>query len=106
MPNITFIEHNGAQHAVDAKSGQTLMQAAMDNLVPGILADCGGYCNCATCHCFVDPAWVAALPSPDQPEQDMLACAIDPQSNSRLSCQIVLTDAMDGLVVRLPASQT
>lgn len=106
MPKVTFIEHNGAQHTVDAKSGQTLMQAAMENLVPGILADCGGYCNCATCHCFVDQAWIAALPSPGQPEQDMLACAIDPQDNSRLSCQIVLTDAMDGLVVRLPASQT
>ncbi|BAI74834.1 2Fe-2S ferredoxin (plasmid) [Azospirillum sp. B510] len=106
MPTITFIQANGTEHTVTFDPGKTLMQAAVDNLVPGIQADCGGYCNCATCHCFVEPPWEATLPAPEQPEQDMLTCAIDPQPNSRLSCQIVLTEAMSGLVVRLPVSQT
>ncbi len=106
MPKILFIEANGREHAVEAQAGQSLMQAAIDNMVPGILADCGGYGNCATCHCFIDPAWAGTLPVPEPLEQDMLACAIDPQDNSRLSCQVRLTDALDGMVVRLPVSQT
>lgn len=106
MPKILFIEASGQEHTVDAKSGQSLMQAAVDNMVPGILADCGGYGNCATCHCYIDPAWTAALPTPEPLEKDMLDCAIDPQDNSRLSCQVLLTDALDGMMVRLPRSQT
>jgi 2Fe-2S ferredoxin len=106
MPKILFIEASGQEHMVEAKAGQSLMQAATDHLVPGILADCGGYCNCATCHCYIEPAWAASLPAPDSMEKDMLDCAIDPQDNSRLSCQVQITDAMDGMVVRLPVSQT
>jgi 2Fe-2S ferredoxin len=109
MPHVTLIEHNGRKHVVLAKSDQSLAQASIDNPVPVILADCGGYCNCTTCHCFVDPDWIAILPSANPSEQDMLACAIDPaagQPNSRLGCQIILTDEMDGLIVLVPASQT
>lgn len=106
MPKITFIEHSGTTHEVEAEAGKTVMQAATENLVPGILADCGGYCNCATCHCYVDADWQDRLPSPDDMEKGMLDCALDVEPTSRLSCQIVVTDAIDGLVVRLPKSQT
>jgi 2Fe-2S ferredoxin len=106
MPRITFIEHDNTEHTVEAQAGQSLMQAAIDNSVPGILADCGGYCNCATCHCYVDDVWAAKIAPAQQAELDMLGGAIDAQSNSRLGCQIELTSELDGLVVRLPVSQT
>lgn len=106
MPKITFIEHDNTVHTVNAVAGQSLMQAAIDNSVPGILADCGGYCNCATCHCYVDDTWVARIPPVQNSELDMLSVAIDAQRNSRLGCQIQLTNDLDGLVVRLPVSQT
>lgn len=90
---------------MEAKPGQSLMQAATENMVPGVLADCGGYCNCATCHCYVEDSWLDKLPAAASEEQEMLSCAIDPRENSRLSCQIQLTADLDGLVVRLPESQ-
>lgn len=105
MLKITFIEHDDTKHTVEAIVGQSLMQAAIDNSVPGILADCGGYCNCATCHCYIDDAWSARIPPPQQTEMDMLSGAIDVGSNSRLGCQIQLTNDLDGLVVRMPISQ-
>jgi ferredoxin, 2Fe-2S len=105
MPKITFIDHDNTEHTVDANDGQSLMQAAIDNSVPGILADCGGYCNCATCHCYVDDMWTAKIPPAQQAELDMLSGAIDANNNSRLGCQIRLTNDLDGLVVRLPVSQ-
>lgn len=105
MLKIKFIEHNGTIHEVEAREGQSVMQVAVENMIPGVLADCGGYCNCATCHCYVDEEWVENIPAADEAEEDMLSCAIDPRSNSRLSCQVLVTPAVDGLVVRLPESQ-
>jgi 2Fe-2S ferredoxin len=105
MPTITFIEFNGKEHTVAAEVGQSVMQAAMNNMVPGIVADCGGACSCATCHLYVEPTWEAKLQPPVQTEKDMLDCALHVQPNSRLSCQIQVTPELDGLVVRLPEAQ-
>lgn len=106
MPRITYIEHNGRKHVVDAESGQTLMEAAIKHLVPGIVAECGGACSCATCHVYVDEAWRAATGEPSEMEEDMLDFAFDVRPSSRLSCQIRLSDALDGLVVSTPEHQT
>ena len=105
MPKITIIEFSGKEHHLEAESGKSVMQAAIDGLVPGIMADCGGSCSCATCHCYVDEAWVARLPGVESAERDMLECALETRDNSRLSCQIRVTAQCDGLVVRLPQSQ-
>jgi 2Fe-2S ferredoxin len=105
MPQIIFISHDGREQEVDAASGVSVMQAAVDNYIDGIHAECGGACSCATCHCFVDEAWQGKLPAPDPVELQMIECAIDPQPNSRLSCQLAITDALDGLIVRLPMRQ-
>ena len=105
MPKVTFIEHDGTVHEVQAVAGQSLMRAAVDNGVPGIDADCGGQCACATCHVYVDPQWLAATGERGEMEQSMLGFAAVTQDDSRLSCQIVMTDALDGIVVRLPDGQ-
>jgi len=105
MPKITFIEHDGTSHTVEAETGRSVMQAAVDNLVPGIVADCGGACSCATCHGYIDPAWLARLPEARADERSMLEGLLECQYNSRLTCQIEVTAALDGMVVRLPASQ-
>jgi len=105
MPQIIFISHDGREQEVVAAAGTSVMQAAVDNYVDGILADCGGACSCATCHCYIDEPWTDKLPPPDPMETQMIDCAIDPQPNSRLSCQLELTEALDGLIVRLPARQ-
>lgn len=105
MPHLTIIEWSGKEHHLEAETGQSVMQTALDALVPGIMADCGGSCSCATCHCYVDEAWVPRLPPPEAAERDMLECALDPLANSRLSCQLRVTAQSDGLVVRLPRSQ-
>ncbi|GAA4415559.1 2Fe-2S iron-sulfur cluster-binding protein [Quisquiliibacterium transsilvanicum] len=105
MPRITFIEHDGTAHQVDAANGQSLMRAAVDNGVPGIDADCGGECACATCHVYVEPDWLARTGQRSEMEQSMLGFAAVAQDNSRLSCQITVTDALDGLVVRMPDGQ-
>jgi len=105
MPKATFIEHNGTRHEVTAAPGLSLMRAAIDNKVPGIDADCGGQCACATCHVYVDPAWEAKLAPPSEMEADMLSFAATTRPNSRLSCQIPLTDALDGIVVTMPEGQ-
>ncbi len=106
MPKVTLIEFNGTTHTFDAARGQSVMQVAMSNRVPGIIADCGGSCSCATCHVYVDPQWAARVPAASPTEKEMIECALHVQDNSRLSCQIELTDALDGLVVRIPESQT
>jgi 2Fe-2S ferredoxin len=106
MPKIKFIESNGKEHEVEAQEGQSVMQAAMDNLVPGIVAECGGFVSCATCHGYVDEDWLKKVPPPDVAEQGMLTCAYHVRPNSRLTCQLKVTPALDGLVVRLPVSQT
>lgn len=105
MPRITFIEHNGTEHTVDAENGLSVMRAAIDNLVPGIDADCGGECSCATCHVYVDAAWMPTVGQPDDREESMLDLNPERESSSRLSCQIPVTDALDGLVVRVPEFQ-
>lgn len=105
MPKITFVEANGAQHVVQVPVGGTVMDAAKDNLIPGIVADCGGACSCATCHGYVDAAWLDRMPAADETEKSMLQCALEPRDTSRLTCQIFMTDELDGLVVEIPASQ-
>ena len=105
MPKITFIEHNGAEHTVEAPAGVSVMETAIKNMVPGIDADCGGACACATCHVYVDEAWVEKVGKPEAMEESMLDFAAEPKPNSRLSCQINVTDEHDGLIVRLPEFQ-
>lgn len=105
MPTITFIEDNGTMHKVEAEVGQTLMETAIKHEVPGIVAECGGACSCATCHVYVDEAWKEKAGKASEMEEDMLDFAADVRSNSRLSCQIRVTEALDGLVVTIPARQ-
>jgi len=105
MAKITYIEFNGIPHQVEVASGMSVMEGAIDNNIPGIEAECGGACSCATCHVYVDPAWVAATGSAGHLEKDMLECAMDLQETSRLSCQIEVSDKLDGLVVRMPELQ-
>jgi len=105
MAKITFIEHDGTEHAVDAENGMTVMEVAIKNSVPGIDADCGGACACATCHVYVEPDWTDKTGEAEQMEEDMLDFAFDVRDNSRLSCQIKVTDEIDGLVVKLPEKQ-
>ena len=105
MPKIQYIEHNGKEHEVDVPAGWSVMEGAVKNLIPGIDADCGGACACATCHVFVDQAWLDKLPAKQDMEETMLDFAPDMAANSRLSCQIKVTPALDGLVVRMPKSQ-
>ena len=105
MPKITFIQPDGTEQTVEIAIGWSVMEGAVRSLVPGIDADCGGACACATCHVYVDPAWAAALPAKAEMEETMLDFAQDAQANSRLSCQLRVTSDMDGLVVRVPSSQ-
>jgi 2Fe-2S ferredoxin len=105
MAKIKYVEHNGKEHEVDVPSGWSVMEGAVKNLIPGIDADCGGACACATCHVFVDEAWLAKLPKKEDMEETMLDFAPDMAANSRLSCQIKVTPELDGLVVCMPKSQ-
>jgi 2Fe-2S ferredoxin len=105
VPKITFIGFTGGVRTVDVPLGTTLMRAATENGVPGIDGDCGGNCACATCHVFVDPDWLGPAGERTATEKDMLNCVQDLRSNSRLACQITLTEALDGLVVSLPEAQ-
>ena len=106
MAKITYIEHNGTEHVIEVANGLTVMEGARDNNVPGIEADCGGACACSTCHCYVDATWVEKLPAKDDMESDMLDFAWEPDVvRSRLTCQIKVTDALDGLIVNLPEKQ-
>ena len=105
MPTITFLEPGGKTHIVDAQVGLSVMEAATRNDVPGIIGECGGCCTCATCHVYVDAGWYGRLESADEMEQGMLEGAVEPGPLSRLSCQIKVTDAIEGLVVSIPAGQ-
>lgn len=107
MPQITYIEFNGTAHTVEVPVGKSVMQGAVQNNVPGIDADCGGECACATCHVYVDAAWLpkVGLPVEGSQEASMLSFAAVKQPDSRLSCQIPVTEALDGLVVRMPEGQ-
>lgn len=105
MAKITYIEFNGTSHEVDVPNGLSVMEGAVDNNIPGIEAECGGACSCATCHVYVDPAWVEKTGDPEHLEKDMLESAYDLKDTSRLSCQIEVSDELDGLVVRMPEHQ-
>ncbi len=105
MPIVRYVEYSGEERAVDVPPGISLMEAALQNMVAGIDGDCGGCCACATCHVYVDPEWIDRLPAREDMETEMLELAEDVRPNSRLSCQIKMSAALDGLVVRLPESQ-
>ncbi len=106
MAKITYIEHDGTPHEVEVPTGLTVMEGARDNNIPGIEADCGGACACSTCHVYVDPAWIDRLPPREAMEEDMLDFAWEPDpALSRLTCQLKVSDELDGLVVRMPEKQ-
>ena len=107
MPKVTYIEHNGTAHQVEVPVGLSVMRGAVNNGVPGIDADCGGECACATCHVYVEEAWLGITGSSvaGSQEASMLSFAALAQPNSRLSCQLTVSEALDGLVVRLPEGQ-
>jgi len=105
MPKITFVDASGVQRSVEVKAGMTVMEAAVKNNIPGIDADCGGACACATCHVYVGEAFLPLAGSPSAMEQSMLDFAENVKSNSRLSCQIKVTDAFEGFTVTTPESQ-
>lgn len=105
MPKVTYISPDGNEQEVDVPVGHSVMEGAIDNMIDGILAECGGSCTCATCHVYVDNEWLNKVGEAGEFEQDMLDMVLDPEPNSRLSCQIKLSPELDGLVVRLPKSQ-
>ena len=105
MAKITYIEHNKKSHVIEVSNGLTVMEGAVQNNIPGIDADCGGSCACATCHVYVDEKWFDKLQKKEDAEQDMLDMAFEPKKNSRLACQITATDELDGLVVKMPSKQ-
>jgi 2Fe-2S ferredoxin len=105
MPRLVFIDPSGHEHVVEAGIGQSVMRAAVGAQIPGIEALCGGNCICATCHAYIDRPWYANFPPPDDTESAMIECTSEPRENSRLTCQLSVTPAHDGVVIRLPASQ-
>jgi 2Fe-2S ferredoxin len=105
MAKVRFILHDGRERVVEAEVGTSVMQAAVDNNVPGILADCGGNCICGTCHGYIDPAWIDKLEPASDNEAATLEGALRVEKNSRLTCQIELKETLDGIVIRLPVSQ-
>lgn len=105
MAKLTYLASDGTKFEIDAANGTTVMENAVKNAVPGIEAECGGACACATCHVYVDEAWVEKTGAPEAMEEDMLDFAFDVQPNSRLSCQIKVTDDLDGLIIKVPERQ-
>ena len=105
MAKITYIEHNGTNHTVDVQNGLTVMEGAVQNNIPGIDADCGRSMACPTCHVYVKEDWFNKIPKKEDGEEDMLDMAFEPKANSRLSCQIVVSDEIDGLEVSIPSKQ-
>jgi ferredoxin, 2Fe-2S len=107
MAVVIYVEHSGAKHRVEVPAGDSVMQGALNHSIMGIVAECGGALACATCHCYVDDAWIERVgPPSSESEKEMLECAAAPiRRGSRLSCQIAVSDALDGLVVHLPESQ-
>ena len=106
MTKINFIEFNGVEHSVDVDDGNTVMEAAIKNNVPGIDADCGGATACATCHVYVEEKWLDKIPKAEEAEVDMIDMAYEPKKNSRLSCQLIVSDELEGLTVTTPAQQS
>ncbi|MBZ5661138.1 MAG: 2Fe-2S iron-sulfur cluster binding domain-containing protein [Acidobacteriia bacterium] len=106
MPQVTFVSASGVSRKIDVPAGMSVMQAGLNNRVEGILGECGGNCMCATCHVYVDANFLDRIPAAKENEKFMLSIAAEgPQANSRLSCQIKMTEALDGLTIRLPAKQ-
>ncbi len=105
MAKITYVEYNGKSHTINVDNGLTVMEGAVQNDIPGIDADCGGSMACATCHVYVKEDWFNKIPSKQEGEDDMLDQAYEPKSNSRLSCQLMVSDELEGLVVNLPEKQ-
>ena len=105
MSKITYIENNGTSHTIEVANGLSVMEGAVQNDIPGIDADCGGGMACATCHVYVNEEWFEKMPKKEDGEEDMLDMAFEPKKNSRLSCQIIVSDELDGLVVSTPSKQ-
>lgn len=105
MPKITFITPDGAKHDVEVESGYSVMEAAINNNIDGIVAECGGACACATCHSYIDEAWVQKMPEMDDMEDSMLDAAYDRRDNSRLTCQLEMKDEWDGLIVHVAENE-
>tara|TARA_Y100001935_G_C17092896_1_gene402060 strand:+ start:246 stop:566 length:321 start_codon:yes stop_codon:yes gene_type:complete len=105
MPKITYIESNGNKKTIEVSNGLTVMEGAVQNNVPGIDADCGGGMACATCHVYVNDEWFNKIPKAEDGEQDMIDMAYEPKKNSRLSCQLIVSDDLEGLVVTTPSKQ-
>ena len=106
MPKITYIDSTGERRTIDIEKGLTVMEGAVQNQIPGIDADCGGGMACATCHVYVKEEWLNKLSKAEDAEQDMIDMAFEPKKNSRLSCQLIVSDELDGLVVTTPSKQT
>jgi 2Fe-2S ferredoxin len=105
MPRLTFIQPDGSRRTVDAALGQSVMEAARSHDIRGIRAECGGECACSTCHCYVESAWIDRLPAARDDEAGLIEFAWEPRTGSRLTCQLVVTEAFDGLVLHLPERQ-
>ena len=106
MPKITYIDHQDNSKTIEVENGLTVMEGAVQNDIPGIDADCGGGMACATCHVYVEEKWLDKIPKPEDGEVDMIDMAFEPKKNSRLSCQIVVADELDGLKVTTPEKQS
>ena len=106
MAKITYIEHNGTNHTIDVQNGLTVMEGAVQNNIPGIDADCGGGMACATCHVYVKDKWFDKITKKSEGEDDMIDQAYEPKKNSRLSCQLIVTDELNGLIVTTPEKQS
>ena len=105
MAKIKYIEHNGKSHTIDVANGLSVMEGAVQNNIPGIDADCGGSMACATCHVYVKEEWFDTLPKKEDGEEDMIDMAYEPNKFSRLSCQLIVSDELDGLIVNIPSKQ-
>ena len=105
MPKITYKTPDDKTHIIDVQNGLTVMEGAIQNDIPGIDADCGGGMSCATCHVYVNEEWLEKLPAKEDGEEDMLDMAFEPKKNSRLSCQLIVSDILDGLIVNIPSKQ-
>ena len=106
MTKVTYIDYEGNSKTIDVENGLTVMEGAVQNNVPGIDADCGGSMACATCHVYVEEKWLDKIPKPEDGEVDMIDMAFEPKKNSRLSCQLIVSDELDGMVVTTPTKQT
>ena len=106
MPKITYIDNEGNSKTIDVENGLSVMEGAIQNNIPGIDADCGGSMACATCHVYVEEKWLNKLPKPEDAEVDMIDMAFEPKKNSRLSCQLIVSDELNGLTVTTPSKQS